>query len=564
MEHADPTETAPAIPNIRLGQPIGRGGFGAVYRGRHVTLDVDVAVKIVNAPDGTDIDRSLHEARLMARLDHPNLLRIYDAGLAQRTLYLVLELMDGSCSSMRRLPPDRAVSVARQLLSGLQALHDARVLHRDVKPANCLIRSRDERVKLADLGISVEQASRSERVYDTAGTLPFMAPELFDNPPRFSQASDLYALGLTLQCLLFDRDPFPHGSRTEVYAWIMSPARTSTGVMRADLPASFARLVDRLCVPSIDQRTARASDALAALGEVVGAGSGESEGPAAETVTQVMVGGWILGDELYRSINWRGYAANHVSTGVAARVSLVQPHGPVAELGGLILESAERASQLRHPGIIAILDWGVYQDRPFVVTEPQGQTMTALVKSAGPWDEVAALDVAIGLADALVYLHRAGLVYQTLDPGSAVITREARAAQLSWPMFCVPAGTPAAETEGRSRRVMVPKFAAPEVFGGSATVEPAVDLYALGEVLYFLLAGRAAFDDTRTAQTTAEIIAAKWRAGADIRRVRAAITAPTARLIARLTDPDPTRRPPTAVDARDELAAIASRIRGGA
>lgn len=551
------TDNLPVIPNIRLGEPLKSGGFGTVYRGRHLTLDVDVAIKIVNVPNGGDIGRSLQEARLMARLDHPNLLRIYDAGAADRLLYLVLELMDDSCASLRRTAPDRAVSLARQLLSGLQALHDARVLHRDIKPANCLFRSRDERVKLADLGISVEQGSRTDVVYDTAGTLPFMAPELFGPTPLYAPASDLYALGITMQCMLFDRDPFPTQSRPELIAWINSGVRTPTASVRPDLPAPFTTLVDRLCTPAVDRRTKTASEALATLGGLVGSTPAETKELTALSTTQILVGSWVLGDEVYTSPNWRGFAANHITSGVAARLSALQPDAPLHDVAPLILESAERASMLRHRGIIGVLDWGTHQGMPYVVTEPQGQALATLVKSAGGWDEVASLDVAIGLADALGYLHKTGLVYQTLDPGSAVITREARAVQLSWPMFCLPIGTPAAEVEGRSPRVVIPKFAAPEALGGAPIVELSVDLYAIGEVLYFLLAGMPAFNGTR-----AEIIAAKWRGSADIRRVRSTVTAPTARLIARLTDPDPNRRPADALAVRDELSAIVSRIRG--
>jgi serine/threonine protein kinase len=127
------------IPGVEVGELLGRGGFASVYRGRHIGLDIDVAVKFVEgaALEQADLSRASSEARLMARLDHPSLLRIYDAGRVGASIYLVLELMDGgSCEAVHRLPADRAVDVARQLLTGLQALHEARVLHRDIKLAN--------------------------------------------------------------------------------------------------------------------------------------------------------------------------------------------------------------------------------------------------------------------------------------------------------------------------------------------------------------------------------------------------------------------------------------------
>src|SRR5207248_2818767 len=133
----------------------------------------------IRALAGGDVGKVLREARLMARLDHPNLLRVLDAGQTGDSVYLVLELMDGgSCKGLRSLPPADALAVTRQLLSGLQALHDARVLHRDIKPANCLRRARDGRVKLADLGIAAEWTTAAD--YDRSGTLPYMAPELFE------------------------------------------------------------------------------------------------------------------------------------------------------------------------------------------------------------------------------------------------------------------------------------------------------------------------------------------------------------------------------------------------
>lgn len=256
---------------VRLGDRLGQGGFGTVYRGRHLALDVDVAIKLITGVDldSGGIEYALKEARLMARLDHPNLLRIFDAGRSGTSIYFVLELMSGGSSkSLRSLPGDRALSVSRQLLSGLQALHDARILHRDIKPANCLLRAEDGRVKLADLGIAADLGTQTRPILEAAGTIPFMAPELFESPPDFSERSDLYALGMTLACLTLEADPFPRGDFDALRSWVMSGTRPHLRSRRPDLPPALTALIDRMISPNPAVRTPSAGEALAALSGV--------------------------------------------------------------------------------------------------------------------------------------------------------------------------------------------------------------------------------------------------------------------------------------------------------
>src|SRR5262245_7189928 len=308
----------PDVPNIEVGERIGGGAFGDVFRGHHRTLQVDVAVKVLNADAVTDVDRALNEARLMARLDHPNLLRIFDAGRTASGLYLVLELMDATCAEHRGLSPDAALDTILQLLGGLQALHDARVLHRDIKPANCLVRQRDGRVKLADLGIAVEQSTRS-RQFDFAGTLPFMAPELFEQPPRFSPASDLYALGITMQCLVLESDPYPRGPMSELMAWIHDGTRVNVAHRRPDLPVSLSTLIDRMCARASTERPAVAADAIRALS----ARTPPTVVRSGDEPTVTLIGSWVLGTEIPGDANFRQHAVTHVRTGAAGRLAVL-------------------------------------------------------------------------------------------------------------------------------------------------------------------------------------------------------------------------------------------------
>ncbi len=580
------------IPNIVLGPRLGGGAFGDVFRGRHETLHVEVAVKLVKADvAAAGVDDALREARLMARLDHPNLLRILDAGRgAQGQLYLVLELMDGTCRELRRLPAERAVHLLRQLLAGLQALHDARILHRDIKPANCLLRARDDRVKLADLGIAMEQMSRSQQFVERAGTLPFMAPELFDPIPAFTPASDLYALGMTMQCMLREADPFPRGHIDEVVQWIRRGPPLKTSERRPDLPPDLGALIDQLTARVPGDRPRSAADALARLPSIRPVVAQAVDADRRATVAPT-VGAWVLGAEVPRGGNFREFAVSHARSGAPGRLALLQHRRPLSNASALILASAERASRLTHPGIGEVIDWGLHDGRAFVVTRPQGRSLSSLVESGGPLDELEAVELAATLADALAYLHGEGLVYQVVIPDLAVLAGDARSAQLAWPMFCAPIGSSSNPDPAAALTITVPRFAAPETLvrpsrareageradGGdrpekvdryeiedelstqpiAEVIHPSSDLYGLGETLYYLIAGRPAFSATPYVMA---LVLEKMRGPARLRDAVPDVTAPTAQLVARLTAPRPEDRPASAATVRDELMRIASRL----
>jgi serine/threonine protein kinase len=557
--HTDPTLRL-SIPGVELGDLIGQGGFGTVYRARHLTLDVDVAVKIMGGgvDDGLTLDSALREARLMARLDHPNLLRIYDAGRSGDLIYLILELMDGgSCASFRHTSADRITELMRQLLSGLQALHDAQIIHRDIKPANFLLRNRDGRVKLADLGIAIEQATRSMSSYDLAGTIGFMAPELFESPPRFGVSSDLYALGMSVASMLMENDPFPHASLPEMITWVKSNDRPKLALQRTDVPTTITGLVDRLISPNVETRPESAAAALAWLSNSPPANIATYKTLSDTSDKVESIGPWILGERVYASKNWFSYVVTHTTSGVAARISLLQPGGGLARSNRLILESAERAAKLEHPGILEVVDWGVNAGFAYVVTAPRGRTVQDLIESRGASNELETVEFGMAIADSLDYLHRKGLVYQLVEPGAIVITPDALSVQLGWPLFCVPSGSPIHNQNGKSQRVLVERYAAPEATGFDYdTINPSVDMYGLGIVMYFMLVG----DPNAVSQAVARAIAQGQ--GPSVRGDAPQITAPTTKLIASLMNPDPAARPKSAGQVRDELAGIRRRLLG--
>ncbi len=572
---APPTGPIPEVPGVAMEGLLGSGGFGAVWRGRHEALDVLVAVKVLGraADDAATLERALREARLMARLDHPNLLRIFDAGRVGPSIFLILEHMDGgSLAGRHEQPADRLIDLARQLLSGLQALHHARILHRDIKPANCLLRRTDDRVKLADLGVAVERGTSTAALGRVGGTLPFLAPELLGESPRADARTDLYALGMTLTSLALTDDPCPRVNVGETIAWIREGERPRIAQLRPDVAPAFARIVERMIARDREDRPASATEALLALTrtdesrlasstgrrtnrepapEGGGDGNGD-EGPE-------RIGPWVLGECVYEGTNWRSLVVQHVATGAPAQLGHLLPASPLVRGNELILASAERASRFDHEGVLPVLDWGEHEERAWVVTAPRGRTLRQVIDGGRPLHEAEALRMIASIAAAVGFLHERGLVYQIVEPGALLTTRDGRGVTLGWPVFCVPSGSPRTGEDARSGRALVVPFGAPEAFDDKGHVEPAVDIWGLGETLHYLLTGEPAFGQH---ESLPDWFRAKATEPFDPRPLAEEVTRPTAALLASLLAIEPKDRPESAHEVAERADRIARRLRG--
>ena len=204
----------------RILRLIGRGGMGAVYEARHTKLDRVVALKVLPSP--MRVDREYHErfdreARVIAKLQHPNIVRATDAGEVDGIPFLALELLDGVdiarlVQSAGRLPIGDAVEIAWQAAAGLAHLHGQGIVHRDVKPSNLMLTT-DSVVKILDLGLALtaEAAGRPDgRLTGITylGTHDYMAPEQWVDATSVTDKVDCYGLGCVLFQMLAGRAPF--------------------------------------------------------------------------------------------------------------------------------------------------------------------------------------------------------------------------------------------------------------------------------------------------------------------------------------------------------------------
>ena len=205
--------------NYCLTRLLGEGGFAEVYLGEHPLLETMVAIKVLHTQvTQDDVAQFQQEARLLASLRHPHIIRVLDFGLEGQTPYLVMDCAPNGTLRTRhakgtRLPVPTVVDYVKQIAEALQYAHDRKIVHRDIKPENMLIGEKNE-ILLTDFGIAViAHSSHYQSTKDMAGTIAYMAPEQIEAHPR--PASDQYSLGIVVYEWLCGTRPF-HGSYTEV------------------------------------------------------------------------------------------------------------------------------------------------------------------------------------------------------------------------------------------------------------------------------------------------------------------------------------------------------------
>ncbi len=263
----------------RIDALIGRGGMGVVYRATQLALSREVAVKILRAdrlPTTTHVDRLGHEARLSAKLRHPNLVEIYDFGVAPGAgAYLVMELIDGrslreELRSRETMPPHEAVRLIRAICSGLHAVHEAGVLHCDLKPENVLLVDTASGVapKLLDFGVAkilADERTVAPEADDIGGGSPrYMAPEQCVGE-GLDRATDVYALGCILYELLTGRGPFVATTIAGLLVHHVATAPAPPSARRLDLPDALDRVVLRALEKAPSARYATVADLAEAL-----------------------------------------------------------------------------------------------------------------------------------------------------------------------------------------------------------------------------------------------------------------------------------------------------------
>ncbi len=252
--------TGQTLGQYRIIAPIGRGGFADVYLGEHVFLKTQAAIKVLHTQLASDVtEQFLAEARTIAHLVHPHIVRVHDFGIENTLPFLVMDYARNGTLRQRHprgiaLPLALIVPYVKQIAGALQFAHDHRLIHRDVKPENMLMGARNE-VLLSDFGIAtISQTSRSLSTQDISGTIAYMAPEQVQGKAR--PASDQYSLGIIVYEWLTGRCPF-QGSFAEIASQHMFAPPVSLRVLIPSIPQEVEEVLMTALSKNPDTRFAR-------------------------------------------------------------------------------------------------------------------------------------------------------------------------------------------------------------------------------------------------------------------------------------------------------------------
>lgn len=244
------------IPGYRIMNELGRGGMARVYLALHEGLDRLVAVKVLCpnlAADSSFSERFVREARIVASLNHPNIITVYDVGVHENRHYIAMEYLPGETlkSKIRqKMNPEKALRYMKQMSLGLKAAHDKGFIHRDIKPANILFRENGSPV-ITDFGVA--RAEKSDTQMTQAGTIigtpHYMSPEQAQGLPLKAN-SDLYSLGVVFYEMLIGEVPYKSDSMVAIiYKHVHEPIP-----ILPDQLSIYQKIINKLLAKTVHDR----------------------------------------------------------------------------------------------------------------------------------------------------------------------------------------------------------------------------------------------------------------------------------------------------------------------
>jgi serine/threonine protein kinase len=478
---------------------LARGVRNFVFRARHVHSNRTVALKVFVEPVGREAavrDGFRSEARSAAAFDHPSIVRMYQSGeFRGRTFYAFEYVAGGSLAERyadRPAPLRDAAALVRQMAEAVQHAHALGILHRALKPSNVLV-TKDGVPKITNFGLGPRRPAPEDwgGGYELTGIqrIPsYTAPELMDGKDEHvGPAVDIYALGAILYQMLTGVPPVSGASVAETLEQVRTGRPTAPSRFNRDIPPSL----DAICMKCLEKepvdRYASADELAAALADFLGP---KSQPPAfAVFGAPPSIPDYEFMDVLARGSLSVVYAAHNQALGRMVALKVFEQHVPDYLRAG-IADMARRVSRMDHPNLVPVYHCGEHDAR-FYVCMPLFTAGTLRdARRDRRWAIPEATRLMRTLARAMDYAHGQGVVHGNLKPSKVLFNPGWTPAIGGFLPAGVLRSPGEAGTVSEPAVYGTPTYMAPEQLSGDTeSVGLATDVYALGLILYELLAG---------------------------------------------------------------------------
>jgi len=518
------------IREYQILEVIGKGGMGAVYRARHIYLDEDRALKMIQgrlAGDSDFVDRFIREAKILTRLRHPNLVQLHEFGtLREDTFFMVMEMIVGESVAQRmdrlqNIPVPDAIRIALDVARGLSSAHQKGVVHRDISPGNiilCKDVDGSDFTKVIDFGIAKPNADAITRHFTLTnhfiGKPEYCSPEqcgTLKDGEVIDARSDIYSLGVTLYYMIAGRLPFhsrtPYGY---LQKHINESPRPLSQVVSFPIPESLDRLILKALAKQRENRQASMEELIRDLHKCAAPGSRKRStspdtGPVSLTEPQpgeVFARRYLIETNLGAGSTGTVYKAKDELLKIPIALKIITEN--IARDEGVIerfRREAILARRVTHPNMCRIFDVGEYHGFHYVSMEYiEGESLGDILKTRGSMNPVSGLPLIVQVLTALHEAHKAGVIHRGLRPRSILIDRHQKAFILDFGMSI---SQDVRRVTNTGSLVGTPHYMAPEQFKGK-NIDHRSDLYAVGVIMYEMFTGSLPFD----AETPVDMILA--------------------------------------------------------
>jgi len=409
---AKPAE--PRIGDYQILSRIGKGGIADVYKALQVSLQREVAVKVLASKYISDSDivkRFERESIMIARLNHPNIVHIIDKGTQGGRYYFVMEYVDGydfrAVLNNPNIDLKIKIEIIVQVCKALDYAHKNGIVHRDIKPGNILI-DRQGNARIADFGIAQLRDNTDYEVTSSdviMGTVAYMSPEQKFSSAGVTRATDIFALGVILYETLCGKKP--------------EGAFKPPSAINPNIPPAMDDVINRCLADNPEDRYATANELKDAIlnafsGEIYNSGKADS---AIARVESVMGKCRFLD-----TIKEDHFSATYIVENIETENLYVIKKNKKGDAG---LKEARLLSKFKHDNIVNILGAGGDNKKTVIVTEyaPGGSLADRMLKKYS-WEE--AMEIVVQIAEALVFAHKKNIVHGNLRPSNVLFDKDGK------------------------------------------------------------------------------------------------------------------------------------------